>query len=466
MSNMQIDFVIHGVPQGHQVWGTRSDKYYETFYGQYDIYGKTKMVFVVEVRDNNGLRSCYYSLIRPQNILAAGGRKGSYFGMSVRVEGYYCTDVYSLLKLFELTYDQFIANKILVKNGESEQFVYESFEAAKSILTDASKYILSQIQTHLNSEFDEIDDSFTKKNVQITDFYHPDDVNCEAFFNAIKLNGRIIISADYPTKDSIIKSYKTREKQYQDAKKNDDEQIDSLQKEIISLKGYKQKYTGQIKELEDLRTNDQKLKTNLDTATAEIASLKQRNSSLSSQVDQIKDAANIRQIAFTLEKSMSEMLPILRSIAPNPQYDDNDPNYREKKHYNDRNKRITFILMVVILVAILAGIYFFFRARNANTSYSELKKEITTLKMIIASNSKIDLAEYSGTGSLNKDSVYTASITNYKGLGEWQLEGFELIDDSNLNNNIIRVVSHKTGFASLSYKVDGFPVLTRKINVE
>ena len=124
--------------------------------------------------------------------------------------------------------------------------------------------------------------------------------------------------------------------------------------------------------------------------------------------------------------------------------------------------------MVVILVAILAGIYFFFRARNANTSYSELKKEITTLKMIIDSNSKIDLAEYSGTGSLNKDSVYTASITNYnyKGLGEWQLEGFELIDDSNLNNNIIRVVSHKTGFASLSYKVDGFPVLTRKIDVE
>ena len=49
---MQIEFVIHGVPQGHQVWGTQADKYYESFYGKYEIYGKPKQVFVVEVRDN------------------------------------------------------------------------------------------------------------------------------------------------------------------------------------------------------------------------------------------------------------------------------------------------------------------------------------------------------------------------------------------------------------------------------
>ena len=495
MSNMQIDFVIHGVPQGHQVWGTRSDKYYETFYGQYDIYRKTKMVFVVEVRDNNGLRSCYYSLIRPQNILAAGGRKGSYFGMSIRVEGCYCTDVYSLFKLFELTYDQFIANKILVKNGESEQFAYESLETPKSIFTDASKYILSQIQTHLNSEFEEIDNSFTKKNAQITEYYHPDDVNCEAFLNATKLDGRVIISDDYPTKDSMIRSYKNREKQYQDTKKTDDEQIDSLKKENDSLKVYKQKYNGQVKELEDLRANDQKLKTNLNAANAEIASLKQKNSSLASQVDQIKNAANIRQIASSLEKSMSDMLPILQSVAPHSHYDNSGTNYREEKHSKNKEDDFSIILMIVLIIAILAGIFFFIRAKKANSQLSELEKERIELETKYRSldenytnlnntyqstrnngtyeasfkkifpQSRIDIKDYHGE-DLVKGKEYTVTILQYQGDGEWTIEGFDLKKGSLTKDKSIIVAPNSEGSVNLVYKVGGQAVLKRALNVQ
>lgn len=495
---MQIDFVIHGVPQGHQIWGTRSDKYYESFYDKSDIYGTSKMVFVVEVRDNNGLRNCYYSLIRPQNILAASGRPGSYFGMSIRVEGNYCTDVYSLFNLFELSYNQFIAKKILVKNGESEQYAIESFESKSDIFSELSKYILSQIQTHLSSEFEEIDNSFTKKNAQITDYYHPDDVNSEAFFNATKVDGRVIISSDYPTKDSVIKNLRIREKQLQDAKKNDDELIKTLQNENDSLKPYKQKYSGQLKELEEGKIEEQKLRTSLNEATKELSSLRHRVGSLTSQLDQLKNASNIRQIANNLEKSMSEMLPILRNFAPEARPNSTFNNDYEDKGSNKKGLSTTIIVIIVILIILLC-LFFFGKGlmgnkndtvaqlekenmelniqyENLQKDYSNLEKRLKAQSGQIASfesffttiypGTMIDFSPYNGNGDLSKDKIYTATLKGgYTGdNGEWDLEGLE--ETGNSGNNVIKVKPKKAGPVKITYKIGGQTVKTREFNVK
>ena len=117
---MLSEFVFHGVPQGHDTWGSAGDRYYESFYGIGDSCKGAKTVLVVEVRrDANGLCS-YYTYVRPQNIVAKGGRTGSYFGMSYKVSSNFCTDVYSLYRLFDMIYEEKIMGTIIEKAGNTE----------------------------------------------------------------------------------------------------------------------------------------------------------------------------------------------------------------------------------------------------------------------------------------------------------------------------------------------------------
>ena len=66
MKNMQ--FIVHGVPAGHQVWGTTQKQYFETFYGSYDQYGGARSIMVVETRRNGAGLTSYYTFIRPHNV--------------------------------------------------------------------------------------------------------------------------------------------------------------------------------------------------------------------------------------------------------------------------------------------------------------------------------------------------------------------------------------------------------------
>ena len=112
---MLSEFVFHGVPQGHDSWGTTGDRYYESFYGIGDFCKGAKTVLIVEIRkDVTGFCS-YYTYVRPQNVVAQGGRTGSYFGMSLKIEGQYCTDVYSLFQLCSLLNNQIMVLQLLIQ---------------------------------------------------------------------------------------------------------------------------------------------------------------------------------------------------------------------------------------------------------------------------------------------------------------------------------------------------------------
>lgn len=476
---MQLEFVAHGVPQGHQSWGTTSDRYYETFYGKYDIYGKARTVFVVEVRDNSGTRSCYYTLMHPQNVLAAGGRTGSYFGMSLRVDGSYCTDVFSLFHLFEIAFNQYIASRVLTQVGESEQFTVDNLNTAEHSLQEAKKYILSQIQSHLNSEFEEIDETFTKKNVQINEYYNPVDINSEAFFNSTRVDGKVLISSDYPTKDAIIRSYRTKDKQTQEAKKADDERIDSLSKENSSLRQYKDSATSLRAEVSKLKEENQKLTANLSSEKGTTASLKSQLSLLKSQVEQLKNAANIRKIAGDLDKSMSEMIPILRAIAPKTTPGPRPIQSPGYFHFPRDKGSFKYILIALAIVAL----FFLIKGIKSEPKISELKKENTELvqknrrlqadyekirtdynDLLAKSNSltsnppetdwpnlKIDVKNFNGS-NMAKGQSYSVQIKGFDVNGEWIVDGFSIVEGS-ANNKTVKVKPSRVGKVHLRYKV-------------
>lgn len=497
---MQIEFVIHGVPQGHQVWGTQADKYYESFYGKYEIYGKPKQVFVVEVRDNPETRSSYYSLIRPQNVLAASGRPGSYFGMSVRVDGHYCTDVYSLFQLLELAYNQYCANKLIKSNGESEQFAVEAFDPRDPNLAEAKRYVLNQIQSHLGAEFESLDASFTKKNASTVEYYNLDDVNSEAFFNATRIDGRVIISRDYPTKDAVIKSLRTKDKQHQEVKKNDDDRIDELTKENAELKRIKESYLSLKSEYAKVQEQAQGLSASLATEKDNVSTLRQQVSSLSGQVEQLKNAANIQQIASTLEKSMGEMLPFLKTIAPSskpvqveqPIEIEEEPRTRVR-NASSKNSRTYKIAIIILIALLIGGVFFAFRGLRSGPRISALEKEKKELSAkcdflqgqveqlqhsanesqsstpsfesvfsVIMPDATIDVKNFSGS-EMTMGKEYIVSIKGYSGPGEWQADGFLMKGSS--NDKSVKITPSKQGMLTIAYKVNGSIVKTRPFYV-
>ena len=409
--------------------------------------------------------------------------------------------MYSLYQLFELTYKQFISNKLIRNNGESEQYTVEVFDNNDSNLVDAKHYVLNQIQSHLGSEFEDLDETFNKKNAQIIEYYNLDDVNSEAFFNATRVDGKVVISTDYPTKDALIKSYRAKDKSQQEIKRSDDERIESLSKENDSLKQYKEAYLSIKDDLTKGQEQIQTLSASLSTEKNNCASLRQQVTSLTNQVEQLKNAANIRQIASSLEKSMGEMMPYLQSIAPTPRNQEYDSQRIEASHSRKNmrkehtlNKQFFRIVLIILAILLLGGFYYALKGVKSTSEISKLKTEnnnlsvqcdllqgqVNQLKRDAESsrnaysyeaffnsafpNAAIDVEGYSNNG-MKVGKTYKVSIKNYQGVGEWELDGFN-INKGDVKDNSIKVIPSHEGTLYLNYKVGGVVVKRRALDAK
>lgn len=492
---MHAEFIIHGVPQGHQVWDNSSDKYYETFYGNYDLYGKAKSVLVVEVRNNPGTLSSYYSFVRSQNVLAAGGRPGSYFGMSLRVDGSYCADVYSLFQLFELTFNQFISNHILKASGEAEQYAQDTFESAGSVLAETKRYFLSQVQSHLANSFEDLDKSFTRINPGQNALYNVEDVNSEAFFNAMRVDGKVLISRDYPSKDSLLKTLKVNDSQQKAEIRNCNEVIEQLTKENTSLKQYRELYNRQQEDFNKAKERLQRTEAELSNEKKTAAALKHEVASLTKQNEYLHDSSNIQRIASNLERSMQDFLPILKSVATKipqavslRQHIITEPS--PKKSVFDRipSKARSFLYFIAAVLALFLILFFILRDGSQSSSNEVENNQIeamyqeknlpdaktsqnsetqTSTQENAYSNLRIDVKDYSG-GDLIRGQSYTISILGYSGQGEWEANGFYIqgLLTGKLTDPTIKAIPTTKGEIHIFFKVDGKVVKTRVFKVK
>ncbi len=326
------EFVFHGVPQGFDVWGTSGDSYYESFYCPLDKYKNAKSALVVEIRKDSNKFFSYYSYIRPQNIIAEGGREGSYFGMSLKMEGNYCTDVHSLFNFFDTLYVKKISGRLLSNNGNSEKFLIANFKDVEGELKEISKLAISQIAANFEGDIEVIDSTFTKEKASESIYYNINDVNCETFFNDTKIYGKVYVSAVYTSKNEIIDSLLSSNKKYEEIKKEYEDQIDVLKN----------------KQIPDLQ---QKLNA-----------LKSTNSSLKQEVDRLKKCLNLDAIADRFETNLSEMLEILNSVKNNraieqPGLKPNNSHCGCSSHRRGQNPTKYILYIIVTVAIIIAGIF-------------------------------------------------------------------------------------------------------------
>ena len=384
--------VFHGVPQGHDVFGGAGDKYFESLYGISDSYKGAKTVFVVEVRrDVSGLCS-YYSYIRPQNVVANSGRSGSYFGMSLKVEGRYCTDVYSLFQLFDKIYEEKILGTIIQRSGNTEQYSISSFADAEPQLRTIAQLADNQVKSNFDGDFEDIDSSFTKQYASASVYYNLIDVNSEAFFIATRIYGRVFVSPEYTSKDAKISSLSSSEKKNQALKIEYEKQISELQNDNAQIPGLKSQLAQIQNDYETLVGQSQEIQNVARLLKNTNSTLEQQLSDAKVEVEKLRQSTNIDQVVERLEPSLREFLDIMRVVKPSGEskpslsLSSNNEKPREQmlsshRHNKGRSRGIMNYLPYVLgtLLALLLFI-FLWRGIRSDSRLKKLDNEIAVLK--------------------------------------------------------------------------------------
>lgn len=250
---IDIEFYIHGVPKGNDVWGNAQDPLYskdqvylESFYRTSET---DRIKFLVEIRDVYGVRYCYCTYLRYADVVGSENRDGSYFGMTIRINRY-CSDIRGLYRLLEQIYNNYILGDILKESGTKVKYVESSLKNVNGKLVSVRFLVLKW--------FEEWFKSSSNYKIDFNDFNIPDkksiykvslsDCTEGYISNILKKFGIVAISPFYNT----IKENKLDEECKQEIEKitkAKDSEIDSLNTSLSKEKKHSTTLSLQIEEL-------------------------------------------------------------------------------------------------------------------------------------------------------------------------------------------------------------------------
>lgn len=489
MKNMQ--FIVHGVPAGHQVWGTTQKQYFETFYGSYDQYGGARSIMVVEIRKNGTGLTSYYTFIRPHNVSAHDGRPGGYFGMTLSVDGQYCTDVNSLYHLFEQVFAQKMVGKVLTKTGESEKFSIAEFSSVDSYLSEVSAIVKEQISSIMSSEFEDIDGTFNKSESSRNICYNLMDVDSETFVSATKICGKVYVSAEYPSKDAQIESLKSGNRKATDQQKEYIAKMDAEKSMLCgTIDSLKKQLTEEKQDLIMLSAEYEKQSTANER-------LHNENFRLRDKIREMERSKEADELTRRLEPSLSELLGLLKEgRAVNRAEDEYIRSQEERARQSHKKKGMPYFLK--LLVNVLAGLVLFVGGaalatwingkdrenleealevlqkmyKSRTKEYEAVKIELESLKAVSTDSNasetkpftgKINVKSFNG-GSMKAGVEYEVEILNSTERGIWEVDGART--SGNMSSVSIKVTPVASGTLTLRYLVGGKTAVERKISVE
>lgn len=381
---MLSEFVIHGVPQGYDSWGATGDRYYETFYGIGDLCKGAKTAFVVEIRKDSKSFCAYYTYVRPLNVVAYGGRTGSYFGMSLKVVGQYCTDVYSLYQLFDKVYEEKIVGTIIEKSGNTEKYLVASFSDADDSLKAIAQLADNQVKTVFSGDFDDIDASFTKQYATSSIYCNLDDVNSEAFFNTTRLYGKVFVSTEYKSKDALIAAFSASDKKLQSLKADYEKQITELQAESNKIPQLNNRIASLDKECKDTQKIVEDLRSSNKSLSGQVSSLERKLKDSQQECAQLKSSSNVGEIANKLEPSLKELLNLLQPYkksggSSSVEYETDHTSHRAS-HRRPSNKLTRFIPAIVTAIIGILFIVLLWKGIQSGPQITALKEENAALE--------------------------------------------------------------------------------------
>ena len=283
---MTVDLILHGVPNGQDIWGVSNDThYFSTFYVQKD----EKELLSIETRKVSGKSYCYYNYLKYNSVTASDGRAGAYIGITLRFDAYY-KNILNVYHLCEIVYNNLL-DTILIKNGENVKFEIAKFEDAEDELVEIKKKIFNLINLSATAkDFTPINDSFFSNDSKTVKAFlldcTPDNV-----MQAIIKYGKVEISKYYQSINEAKKLKSLEERHIATIAKKDEElQISNRQTEYLRLEQNRlqnelENKNDKIRELNMFVSEKENIIRKNEKAVLEANILKQQIQELNSQLE-------------------------------------------------------------------------------------------------------------------------------------------------------------------------------------
>ena len=330
---MNVEFQIHGVLDNGQSFWKQDDKdYYQTFYSPQT---KNSLMTVEVLRRPQGICT-YYNYLRYNNVVSA--REGSYFGMSVRIDGEYCVDVRGMYDILDNLFEKKIIGKILIPTDNGKlKYEVDSFENIDNFLSEVESNFSMMFSAFFGpGDFVAVSVPSQNKSYQL----NPIDITQDLVHEALSKNLKITLSPEILPQIA------------RDIEKRADDRIRNAKAEL---------------ELERRTLNDNADRTGTELAALrkEAKALKQENAQLKSQAQLYGKNDEILESMQRLRQQMASTSEIIRTHMPETASPvcDTEANAApaEKRKENDpviiSKKTLLLILATAISVWVLFQLF-------------------------------------------------------------------------------------------------------------
>lgn len=303
---MTVDLILHGVPNGQDIWGVSNDTHYiSTFYVQKD----EREYLSIGIRKVDGKPYCYYNFLKYNGVTASDERAGAYIGITLRFDAYY-KDILNVYQLCEIVYNNLL-DTIFIKNGGNVKFKIAKFVEAENELVEIKKKLFNLINLSATAkDFMPINDSFFSNDSKTVKAFlldcTPDNV-----MQAIVKYGKVEISKYHPSVNEAKKLRGVEERYIATIAQKDKDlqnanlQIEDLRLERNRLQNELEDKKSEIKELNRLVTEKEEAIKNNENALSEVDSYIQKCNEFQIELDNARsENEQLRSLISKMENTI------------------------------------------------------------------------------------------------------------------------------------------------------------------
>lgn len=279
---MNVEFQIHGVlSSGQKTWKQEDRDYYTQFYSDQT----EDVLMIVEVVNRPHGISTYYNYLRNNNILSA--RVGSYFGMTMRIDGAFCRDVKSIYMMLDNLFNKMMVGSLLIAKGDKYEYAIDSFDAQNDYLSQVERQFSNMLNAFCSpQDFFEISSAYISQGTKLS--VNASEITIPTAVETIKQRAKLYLSPTYQSKaaqkkiadakaeaDAAVADANARIRAAEDAhsksKQRQEQEYENWEKERQSLEEAR---NAAIKDYEELE--EKMRKAELDTSiNAKISEIKE-----------------------------------------------------------------------------------------------------------------------------------------------------------------------------------------------
>ncbi len=518
------ELFLGGAPKGFYFLGEADRSYVQSFYSHQC---QDRLKFLVQIRQLGGRKYCCYNYLLYEGVLDSEDRKGSYFGLTLRLD-MYCKDIHSIYGLLDILYRQYVHGNLLVNvsdvSGKSKYLKYTvpNFEAQsglhKQMETAAGQLLGTMIRPESFVSFDgypQMGANYVQ--VHLHDF---DNAGLDAL---VRRDGGVAMSPYYDGRrivdltqnhNATLQSQKQGyDKQINDINIAHNDKIKNLNAQLDMSQKDKDKLNNEIKtknqtiedykqQVERLEDTNKKLQQVEDISTL-VARIEEPIKKL---VKLEKETADLRKdTADSLEKLVSAMSKLSKQEKPdkyNKRHEDDEGGKRPRIRWRFPHGVTPWLVLAAFLLVLVLCCLGLGKCSSGApwqdsfkaTSQGQMKTTAShvnnhggdehadeqdqsedneeqssappeTPAVQTSGQIRIDIGGYSGEGALKKDRLYPVELKGVNALGgKWKVEGANIKGD--INSSKIEITPNDTIVKIAFTAADGTEIQPRDLKAE